>query len=337
MTATFKRALVTGGAGFIGQHLVRGLLARGLEVTVLDDLSVGKRENVPAGAKFVQGDVRDPEAVTMALAGVDCVFHEAAVVSIRASVEGFVHDGDVNLLGTLNLLQCMADSGVRRAVFAGTMAVYADSPTPAPLREDALTRPVSPYGIAKLAAEQYWLMMCAHFGIEGTALRYFNTYGPGQMPTPYVGVITIFITKLLRGEAPVIFGDGEQCRDFVHVEDVVGANLAVLDAPLGVAEEASSGGGAGAAAAARPSPVAGRVFNVGTGHATSVNDVAKGLVAILKPGSVPRHAPAVEGELRNAIADISAIRKALGWQPKRTRVDFESVVEYWRASVGRPA
>ncbi|MGQ0553480.1 MAG: NAD-dependent epimerase/dehydratase family protein [Planctomycetota bacterium] len=315
MTATFKRALVTGGAGFIGHHLVRALLARGLEVTVLDDLSVGKRENVPEAAKFVQGDVRDPEAVTMALAGVDCVFHEAAIVSIRASVEGFVHDGDVNLLGTLNLLQCMADSGVRRGVFASSMAVYADSPGPQPLREDAPLRPISPYGIAKLAAEQYWLMMSAHFGIEATALRYFNTYGPGQTPTPYVGVITIFITKLLRGEAPVIFGDGEQRRDFVHVEDIVGANLAVLDAPAAAA--------------------AGRVFNVGTGHATSVNDVAKGLVAILKPGSAPRHAPAVEGEMRNAIADVSAIGAALGWKPKRTRVDFESVVEYWRASVGR--
>ncbi len=307
-----KRALVTGGAGFIGHHLVRALLARGLEVTVLDDLSLGRRENVPPEARFVEGDVRDPDAVTVALAGADCVFHEAAIVSIRASVEGFVHDGDVNLMGTLNLLQCMADGGVRRAVFASSMAVYADSPTPAPLREDAPTVPISPYGVAKLAAERYWLMMCAHFGIEGAALRYFNTYGPGQTPTPYVGVITIFINKLLRGETPVIFGDGEQRRDFVHVQDVVAANLAVLDAPAAAC--------------------AGRVFNVGTGRATSVNDVAAGLGAILAPGLVPRHAAAVEGELRNAVADTRAIREALGWSAARPAVDFADVVAYWKAA-----
>src|SRR5689334_14145729 len=143
----FRRALVTGGAGFIGHHLVRALLARGLEVTVLDDLSMGRREAVPPEARFVQGDVRDPEAVTVALAGVDCVFHEAAIVSIRASVEGFVRDAEVNLVGTLNLLQCMADSGVKKAVFASSMAVYADSPSTAPLSEDAPLRPISPYGI----------------------------------------------------------------------------------------------------------------------------------------------------------------------------------------------
>jgi UDP-glucose 4-epimerase len=132
----------------------------------------------------------------------------------------------VNLTGTLNLLQCMADGAVRTAVFASSMAVYADSERPAPLAEGAPLAPISPYGIAKLAAERYWLMMCAHFGIPGTVLRYFNTYGPGQTPTPYVGVITIFIHRLLRGEAPVIYGDGEQRRDFVHVDDVVSANLA---------------------------------------------------------------------------------------------------------------
>jgi UDP-glucose 4-epimerase len=303
----FRRALVTGGAGFIGQHLARALLARGIEVTVLDDLSMGRRENVPPQARFVQGDVRDPEQVTVALAGVDCVFHEAAIVSIRASVEGFVRDAEVNLIGTLNVLQCMADSGVKKAVFASSMAVYADSPTPAPLGEDAPLAPISPYGIAKLAAEQYWLQMGKHFNLDTTALRYFNTYGPGQTPTPYVGVITIFISRLLRGETPVIFGDGEQRRDFVHVDDIVSANLAVLDAET-----------------------AGRTFNVGTGHATSVNDIARELLARLAPGTAPRHAPAVEGEMRNAVADASALRAATGWAPTRRTPDFDSVVAYWR-------
>jgi UDP-glucose 4-epimerase len=238
---------------------------------------------------------------------VDCVFHEAAIVSIRASVEGFVRDAEVNLVGTLNVLQCMADSGVKKAVLASSMAVYADSPAPVPLREDARLGPVSPYGVAKLASEQYWLMMCGHFGLDATVLRYFNTYGPNQTPTPYVGVITIFINRLLRGEAPMVYGDGDQRRDFVHVDDIVAANLAVL--------------GPG---------TAGRTFNVGTGHATSVNDIARELVARLAPGLAPRHAPPVEGEMRNAIADATALREATGWTPARPRPDFDQVVDYWR-------
>ena len=303
-----KRALVTGGAGFIGHHLAAALLARGLEVTVLDDLSVGRRENVPPGARFIQGDVRDPEAVTVALTGADCVFHEAAVVSIRASVEGFLRDADVNLTGTLNLLQCMADSGVRKAVFASSMAVYADSERPLPLAEGAPLAPISPYGIAKLAAERYWLMLCAHHGFSGTVLRYFNTYGPGQTPTPYVGVITIFINRLLRGETPVIYGDGEQRRDFVHVDDIVSANLAALDGDA-----------------------SGQTLNVGTGRGTTVNEIARALIAELHPGLEPRYAPAQEGEMRNAVADVSAIRAALGWAPGRTQVDFGDVVSWWRS------
>ena len=309
--AGIRRALVTGGAGFIGHHLAQALIRRGVEVTVLDNLSMGKRDNVPPGARFVEGDVRDPELVTVAMQGVDVVLHEAAIVSIRASVEGFVRDADVNLLGTLNVLQCMADSGVKKAVLASSMAVYADRAEPEALREDATLAPISPYGIAKLAAEQYWLMMCKHFGITGTVLRYFNTYGPNQTPTPYVGVITIFINKLLRGEPPVIYGDGEQRRDFVHVDDVVAANLAVLDGPA--------------------AKVDGRIFNVGTGNGTSVNDIARELSALLAPECHARRVPAQEGEMRNSIADLSAIREALGWEPQRRRVDFADVVAWWRA------
>lgn len=303
-------ALVTGGAGFIGHHLAKALLDRGLEVTVLDDLSMGRRENVPAAARFLKGDVRNPADVDNALQGVDCVFHEAAIVSVRASVEGFVHDGDVNLMGTLNLLQRMARSSVKKAVLASSMAVYADSPTPAPLREDALVAPISPYGVAKLAAERYWLLAGRHFGFDATALRYFNTYGPGQTPTPYVGVITIFINRLLRGQAPSIFGDGEQRRDFIHVDDIVSANLAVLDHDC-----------------------AGRIMNVGTGHATSVNEIARELVARLAPDLTPEYVPAVPGEMRNAIADASALKSATGWTPSYPKPNFDRVVEYWRARV----
>lgn len=307
----YRRALVTGGAGFIGHHLVRALLARGLDVTVLDDLSMGRRENVPPEARFVPGDVRDAVALDEALADVDVVFHEAAIVSIRASVDGFRRDADVNFMGTLALLEALRGSRVRKAVFASSMAVYADSPTPDPLSEAAPAVPVSPYGVAKLAAERMWHLVCAQLGVDSTVLRYFNTYGPNQTPTPYVGVITIFIHRLLAGEVPVVFGDGEQRRDFVHVDDIVSANLAVLDGRS-----------------------AGRTFNVGTGRATSVNDVARGLIDVLAPGLRPEHAPAQPGEMRNAIAGIHAIEHALGWTPRRTTIDYAEVVAWWKARVG---
>lgn len=307
---SLRRVLVTGGAGFIGHHLARALLGRGVAVTVLDDLSMGRRENVPAAARFVAGDVRDASAVRDALDGVDAVLHQAAIVSIRTSVEQFVHDADVNLMGTLTLLSEIAARRVPRAVLASSMAVYADRPRPDPLSEDAPTVPISPYGVAKLAAERYWLLVGAQQGLSATVLRYFNTYGPNQTPTPYVGVVTIFIEHLLAGNPPRIFGDGEQARDFVHVDDVVAANLAVLDAP--------------------DSAVAGRVFNVGTGHATSVNEVAAMLIRALAPGTRPEYLPAQPGEMRNAIADASAIRGALGWTPRRVPADFGDVIAFWR-------
>jgi UDP-glucose 4-epimerase len=302
---------VTGGAGFIGHHLTRALLGRGVAVTVLDDLSMGRRENVPAAARFVAGDVRDANAVRDALDGVDAVLHQAAIVSIRASVEHFVRDAEVNLMGTLTLLREIAARRIERAVLASSMAVYADSARPDPLSEDAPTVPISPYGVAKLAAERYWLMIGAQAGVSTTALRYFNTYGPNQTPTPYVGVVTIFIERLLAGDAPRIFGDGEQARDFVHVDDIVAANLAVLDAPAGT--------------------VAGRIFNVGTGHATSVNQVAAMLIGALAPGSRAAYLPAQAGEMRNAIADVRAIRDAVGWTPRRVPPDFGDVIAYWRS------
>ncbi len=310
--STRPRALVTGGAGFIGHHLVAALRARGHDVTVLDDLSMGKRSNVPEDVRFVEGDVRDPAAVDEALDGVSIVFHEAAIVSIRASIEGFANDADVNLTGTLNLLQRMAGKGITRALLASSMAVYSDSPTPTPMPESSPTEPISPYGIAKLAAEKYWLMMGKTLGLEPTVLRYFNTYGPGQTPTPYVGVITIFINRLLAGEGITVFGDGEQRRDFVHVSDIVGANLAVLEAPT--------------------EAVAGRIFNVGTGHATSVNDIARGVLDVLAPGTDPIMGPEQQGEMRNAIADATALAEATGFRAKRRAVDFADVVDFWRRS-----
>jgi UDP-glucose 4-epimerase len=309
---SLSRVLVTGGAGFIGHHLAHALVRRGVAVTVLDDLSMGRRENVPAAARFIQGDVRDAAALRAALEGVDAVLHQAAIVSIRASIEHFVRDAEVNLMGTLHLLRAMAGRPIRRAVLASSMAVYADSARPDPLPESAPTEPIAPYGVAKLAAERYWLLMGAQLGTPATVLRYFNTYGPNQTFTPYVGVITIFVRRLLAGEPPVIFGDGEQRRDFVHVDDIVRANLAVLDAP--------------------PARVDGRIFNVATGRATSVNDVARGLIDAIAPGMRPLYAPAQPGELRNGIGDPAALAAAVGWRPER-RLDFADVVRFWRDRV----
>ena len=186
-----KKALVTGGAGFIGSHLAEALLEEGLDVRVFDDLSVGRRENVPEAAEFVLGDVRDLDSVEKALDAIDIVFHLAAKVSVRGSLENFHEDAEVNLMGTINLLEAAGNSGVQKLVFASSMAVYADSARPDPIDEDFEKCPVSPYGIAKLAAERYCILVGPERGVDTCVLRYFNTYGPRQNFTPYVGVITI--------------------------------------------------------------------------------------------------------------------------------------------------
>jgi UDP-glucose 4-epimerase len=306
------RVLVTGGAGFIGHHLVAALLRRGHEVTVLDDLSLGRADRLPAEVRLVVGDLRDSAALSDALDGVRHVFHLAAVVSVRASVDGFVRDAEVNLMGTLRLLDAMRGREIEKAMLASSMAVYSDSVTGAPLREDHPTTPAAPYGAAKLAAEHYWHLVCPRFGAAATVLRYFNTYGPGQTPTPYVGVITHFAERILRGEPPTIYGDGEQRRDFVHVDDIVAATTAILDHDVG-----------------------GQTLNVGTGMPTTVNEIARILLARFDSELVPQHAPAVPGELRNAVADISLAQAALGYRPSRLALDPSSVVEPLRRSRSR--
>lgn len=303
-----KRALVTGGAGFIGSHLVERLLREGLQVIVLDDLSVGLRENVPPGVQLVVGDVRDANTVDRALAGVDVVFHLAARVSIRASVDRFYEDAQTNVMGTLSLLRGCAAHKVRRFVYASSMGVYADAPTPDPIPETHPAEPVSPYGVGKLAGEKYLLCLASVLNVEPVILRYFNTYGPRQSYTPYVGVITIFIKRLLAGEPPVIFGDGKQSRDFVHVGDIADATLL-----------------------AAQKDVAGEVFNVGTGIATSVNRVAEMLSGKLNPAICPAHAPEHPGELRFSVPDISKARRLLGYDPRgRLEERIDEVIDWHR-------
>jgi UDP-glucose 4-epimerase len=307
-----SHALVTGGAGFIGSHLCRLLLSRGTRVTVLDNLSVGRREVVPDAARFVHGDVRDEAAVRQALADVSCVFHLAARVTVRGSFEQFHEDLDTNVMGTATLLRAVDPATVKRFVLASSMAVYAESPAPHPIDERHPTAPLSPYGAGKLAAETVSRQVLEGRGIPFTALRYFNTFGPGQSYTPYVGVITIFITRLLRGETPVIFGDGEQQRDFVHVDDIAA--------------------GTAAAAAGRPG-----TYNLGTGRGTTLNALAGLLTSRINSSLSPRHGPAQPGELRYSIADIAAARRDLGYAPARSiESDVDGVIAHVRGERTEP-
>ena len=295
MPEAFRRACVSGGAGFIGSHLVRALLARGLDVVVLDDLSVGRADNVPPKARLVRGDVLDAEAAREAVAGCDVVFHLAARVAIRSSFEFAVEDARVNFVGTASLLRAAhAVGGVRRFVGTSSMAVYADAPSPDPIDERHPTAPLSPYGISKLGAEQLVHTLGRQAGFATAVLRLFNTYGPGQALSPYVGVVTIFAHALLRGEPPSIFGDGEQRRDFVHVDDVVQAFVRTLDAPA-----------------------SGETFNVGTGTGTSVNEVYAAVRRALESPLAARHAPAVPGEVRYSVANVGKARRLLGYAPER--------------------
>jgi UDP-glucose 4-epimerase len=303
---TWSHALVTGGAGFIGSHLSRALLAEGRRVTVLDNLSVGRREAVPEGARFVHGDLRDDAALANALRDVDCVFHLAAQVTIRGSFDRFQEDLDTNVMGTARLLRAVDRERIKWFTLASSMAVYADADSPTPITEAHAKRPISPYGVGKLAAEDVSHQILEGRGIPFTAVRYFNTYGPGQTYTPYVGVLTIFITRLLRGESITVFGDGEQQRDFTHVSDIVAGTKAT------------------------PGKATGR-FNLGTGRGTSLNQLAALVLARLAPNTLAQHAPAQAGELRYSVADISAARQALGYDPKHSlERDLDEVIDYVR-------
>lgn len=290
--------LVTGGAGFIGSHVVDAYLGAGHRVTVVDNLSTGKVANVNAQAQFFQEDIRSATLDAIFRQGrFDVVCHQAAHMDLRQSVVYPWHDAEVNILGTLNLLECACRYAVRRVIFASTGgAIYGDVeeyPTP----ESYPVRPLSPYGVAKLAAEHYLHCYQAVHGLRPVILRYANVYGPRQDPHGEAGVVAIFVNRLLKGDRPVIFGDGLQTRDFVFVEDVVRSNLLALE----YLEET----------AGNSTPL---VVNIGTGREVSVNELYRILRTFTHDGPEAIYTAPKPGEQRRSAIDPSLAKRTLGWE-----------------------
>ena len=309
--------LVTGGAGFIGSHIAEALVSRGDRVRVLDNLSTGHLENLAplqGRMEFIEGDICDAGTVAQAVAGVDCVFHNAALASVPRSVERPLDTNAACVTGTVNVLDQSRRAGVRRLVYAASSSAYGDLPTSSK-RESDLPTPISPYGAAKLAGEFYCQAFTATYGFETVAVRYFNVFGPRQDPnSPYSAVIPLFITALLSGRRPTVYGDGQQSRDFTFVANVAHGNLLAADAP----------------------GVAGRTFNVANGRQTSLLELLAALNELLGTRIDPVFEPARVGDVRESLADISQARKWLGYEP---RVGFEEglkgSIEYYRKLVGR--
>jgi UDP-glucose 4-epimerase len=290
------RVLVTGGAGFIGSHLVDALLGAGHEVRVLDDFSTGRRENLRhrAGAiELFEGTILDPEALRRAMEGVEGVFHEAAIPSVPRSVRNPAISNAVNVTGTLNILIAARDAGVRRLVYAASSSAYGAAAERA-LRESMPARPLSPYAVTKLAGEHYCQVFAQIYGLETVCLRYFNVFGPRQDPNAeYAAVIPKFLTALLDGRPLTVYGDGTQSRDFTYVGNVVAANLRAMTA----------------------AGVSGEVFNVGCGQQSSLNELARQLGQIAGAQPQVTYLPARGGDILHSLADISKARALLGYEP----------------------
>ncbi len=294
------RICITGGAGFIGSHLADAFAGRGARVTVIDDLSTGRQENVPAGVELQRLDVRSPEAAELvAGGGFDLLVHEAAQVDVRRSVADPAADASVNVLGSLNLLEAACRGGVRRVLFASTGGAIYGEQDEHPAREDHPVRPVSPYGVAKHAVERYLYYYAVERRLEAVALRYANVYGERQNPHGEAGVVAIFLDRLLAGEVATIHGDGLQTRDYVHVSDVVRANLAAAEAPLGDLDSVVGGAPLG-------------IFNVGTGIETSVVELYRRLAQAVGSDREAVHGVAKPGEQRRSSISSDRIQRELG-------------------------
>ena len=302
------KVLVTGGAGFIGSHLVDRLIQEGHEVVVVDNLLTGKRRNLNKEARFYKQDIQSSRLERVfSRERPLLVMHLAAQVDLRRSVEDPIFDAQVNILGTLNLLEQAVKYGTRKVIFASSGgAIYGEQDVfPAP--ESHPIRPLSPYGISKLNGEQYLAYYQRVSGIQYVILRYSNVYGPRQDPEGEAGVVAIFTGKLLAGEQPIINGNGRQTRDFVFVDDVVEANLAVIG------KEVQG------------------IYNVGTAEETSINDLFRLLVELTNAGCKELHGPAKKGEQARSVVDISRLRQELGWEPKvPLREGLKRTVEFFR-------
>jgi UDP-glucose 4-epimerase len=297
MSFAFESALVTGGAGFIGSHLVEALVAGGCRVTVLDDLSSGHASNLePVAGRitFMRGSICERGMVEKAAAGCEVVFHLAAVVSVPKTVDDPLGSAAVNEAGSLNVLEAARGAQVRRLVFASSSAVYGDDPT-LPKREDLPLKPLTPYAVQKLAVEYYLRVYQLLYGLETVGLRFFNVFGPRQDPSsPYSGVISIFMNKALAGEAPVIYGDGGQSRDFVFVEDVVQALIS----------------------AAKSASAPGKVFNVGTGKSMTISGLWEVIAALSGSGDKPVSQPPRPGDIPHSLSAIDSAAADLGFVPR---------------------
>jgi nucleoside-diphosphate-sugar epimerase len=307
--------LITGIGGFIGSSLARELLLRGEQVRGVDNFSTGRRENlapIMAQIDFREADILDLEAMKLACAGVDYVLHQAAIPSVPKSVLDPIGSNQANVDGTVNVLVAARDAQVKRVVFAASSSAYGDTPT-LPKHEHMTPDPISPYAVAKLASERYMISFYRCYGLETVALRYFNIFGPRQDPSsPYSGVLAKFITLMLSGQQPTMFGDGEQSRDFTYIDNAVDANLLACKAPAGKA--------------------AGKVFNVATGRRVTLNETFKLLQSLTSYHGSPLHGAERGGDIKHSLADISQAEQCLGYKPA---VGFEAglqrTVDWYRS------
>jgi nucleoside-diphosphate-sugar epimerase len=308
--------LITGIGGFIGSSLARELLQRGEQVRGVDNFSTGRRENLTqilGRIDFREADILDPDAMKSACAGVDYVLHQAAIPSVPKSVLDPLGSNRANVDGTVNLLVAARDAKVKRVVYAASSSAYGDTPT-LPKHEGMTPDPISPYAVAKLASERYMISFYRCYGLETVALRYFNIFGPRQDPSsPYSGVLAKFITMMLGGKQPTIFGDGEQSRDFTYIDNAVEANLLACRAPAVQA--------------------AGKVFNVATGRRITLNETFKLLQNLTAYSGSPIYGAERGGDIKHSLADISSAEKNIGYKPK---VNFEDglkrTVDWYRNS-----
>jgi len=312
------RYLVTGGAGFIGSHLVEELLRRGESVRIADNFSTGKRENLSAGrqVELIEGDLADAGVAARAVAGCDFVLHQAAIPSVPRSVQDPLGSHRANVDATLQVLLASRDAGVKRLVFAGSSSAYGDAVV-LPKREDMRPQPLSPYALQKLIGEQYCQLFTRLYRLETVTIRYFNVFGPRQDPgSPYSGVVSVFIKALMAGQSPKIYGDGKQSRDFTYVSDVVNGVLLAC-----VAKD-----------------VAGEVINVANGGRVTLLELLRALKAILCSEVEPIFAPPREGDVRDSQADIFKARQLLGFAPASSFDDgLRRTVSWYQSSMTQAA